>query len=281
MKLLKYIIPIILIVLSISCTSDDDPIEPINEIEGLVKVQEISNNMHTVEIFTESGKLTQGYNNITFRIKDKSRSAYVQNANVTWKPVMHMTSMMHSCPKSGITKVADKETLYSGYIIFQMAENDDEKWDLTFNYTIDGSEYEAEGNIAVPAAKKKTVSVFMGADEVRYVVALIEPNKPEVKVNDMMVGLYKMESMMSFPEVQNYMIKLDPRMPSMGNHSSPNNEDLTYDATSNMYKGKLSLTMTGYWKLNLMLLNDSNEVLKGEQIADENESSSLFLELEF
>ena len=281
MQLLKYIIPILLVVVTISCTSDDDPIEPINEIEGLTKVQEISNDKHIVELFTESGKLMQGYNDITLRIMDKNSKAYIQNASINWKPMMHMTSMMHSCPKSAITKMADKETLYNGYIIFQMAENADEKWDLTFNYTIDGSEYEAKSGVTVPATEKKVVTSFMGTDGTRYVVALIEPKNPEVKVNDIVAGIFKMENMMTFPVVTNYKLMLDPRMPSMGNHSSPNNEDLTYDTVSKMYKGKLSLTMTGYWKLNLMLVNNKDEMLKGEEVTEENESSSLFLELEF
>jgi hypothetical protein len=86
---------------------------------------------------------------------------------------------------------------------------------------------------------------------------------------------------MRFPIVKNFTVKLDPRMPSMDNHSSPNNEDLTYNASSSMYDGKLSLTMTGYWKLNLMLYNTEAELLKGEEVTDTNESSSLFLELEF
>lgn len=90
-----------------------------------------------------------------------------------------------------------------------------------------------------------------------------------------------MENMMSFPVVENYAIKLDPRMPSMGNHSSPNNKDLAYNSASKMYEGKLSLTMTGYWKLNLMLYNANSEMLKGEKVTEDNESSSLFLEIEF
>jgi len=39
--------------------------------------------------------------------------------------------------------------------------------------------------------------------------------------------------------------------------------------------------MTGYWKINLQLLNETGEVLKGEPVTDTNEGSSLFLELEF
>jgi hypothetical protein len=70
-------------------------------------------------------------------------------------------------------------------------------------------------------------------------------------------------------------------MPSMGNHSSPNNVDATQIAAGDLYKGKLSLTMTGYWKLNLQLLNASGTVLKGETITDAVPASSIYFEIEF
>ena len=90
-----------------------------------------------------------------------------------------------------------------------------------------------------------------------------------------------MESMMSFPMVEDFSFALDPRMPGMGNHSSPNNTDLTYNVADTMYHGNLSLTMTGYWVLNLKLLNASDDILKGEDVTEDNEKSSLYLELEF
>jgi hypothetical protein len=90
-----------------------------------------------------------------------------------------------------------------------------------------------------------------------------------------------MENMMSFPVVEDYTITLDPRMPGMGNHSSPNNTDLTYRSADGTYQGNLSLTMTGYWVLNLKLLDATDTVLKGETVTEENPQSSLYLELEF
>ena len=281
MKFIKYILPVLLTLTIISCSNDDGPEEPIDEVQDLKKVQDFTNNTHIIELFTESGFLALGYNDITLRITDKATNEYVENAVISWMPMMHMMMMSHSCPKSDVAKVTDKKTIYSGYIVFQMPENDEEGWDLTINYDINGIEYEAEGDISVPKSDKQVVTVFTGADEVKYILALVEPQNPEVKLNDMIAGLYKMENMMSFPIVQNYTIKLDPRMPSMGNHSSPNNEDLTYNMSSSMYEGLLSLTMTGYWKLNLMLYNSDAELLKGEEVTDTNESSSLFLELEF
>jgi len=76
-------------------------------------------------------------------------------------------------------------------------------------------------------------------------------------------------------------MNIDPRMPSMGNHSSPNNVNLTQSTLDNLYHGKLSLTMTGYWKINLQLLNALDEVIKGEEVTDSNPESSIFFELEF
>ena len=283
MKIFKYFLPIILSITIISCSSDDDENTPleVNEVEGLIKVQEITNNTHIIEVFTKSGQFTQGYNEITIRVKDITTNEFVEDATLTWMPMMNMVSMSHSGPRSLLSKVEGMETIYGGSIVFQMPENMDEGWDLTFNYSIDGDEFEANSNISVPASTKQRVTTFMDEQGMRYVVALIAPENPDVMINDIVMGVYKMESMMSFPVVENYMVKLDPRMPSMGNHSSPNNEDLTYDSASNLYKGKLSLTMTGYWKLNLMVLNEAGDVLKGEEVTDTIESSSLYLEIEF
>lgn len=283
MKTNIFLYTILFSIFFISCTDDNDDSQyDLNkEIEGLIKIQEITNETHTIEVYSVDGIISQGYNNITLRITDKVTNNFVTNASLEWKPVMHMTDKMHSCPNSDIEKVEGKQTIYMGYIVFQMASMGNEGWTLTLNYNIDGVNYVAEDEIYVMPSDKRVVSVFMGEDGTKYVLALKDPLNPEVKVNDISAGLYKMEDMMNFSIVENYLIELDPRMPSMGNHSSPNNEDLTYDVHEEMYSGKLSLTMTGYWKLNLRLLNENHELVKGELVTDDNESSSLFFELEF
>jgi hypothetical protein len=281
MKILKYTF-LFLLGTMIFCSSDDNnTTTPISsELDGINKIQEITNDTHVIELYNTNGALEQGFNGISLRIKNKTTNEYEKNATITWTPVMHMTSMMHSCPKSEIAKTASKETLYNGFIVFQMAQNDTEYWDLQVDYTIDDVAYTATAVINVPASAKQRVTSFMGSDNVRYVIAMIEPTTPKVATNDVTFGLYKMESMMSFPVVDNFKIKVDPRMPSMGNHGSPNNVDLTQSADQ-LYRGKLSLTMTGYWKINLQLLNNLEEVLKGETITETTTASSIYLELEF
>ena len=279
MKLYKIFFLIALALLT-SCSSDDDS-TPVNELDGLVKVKEITNDTHVVELYTTSGTTQQGYNDITLRIKDKTSNSYIQNAIIEWMPVMHMMTMTHSCPKSTVEKTTTEGTLYNGYIVFQMPQNETEYWDLKIDYTINGVNYTVTDIVDVPASQKRVVSSFMGTDNIRYIVALIDPKNPKVALNDMTVGIFKMENMMNFPIVNQYKLKIDPRMPSMGNHGSPNNVDLTQSASTGLYNGKLSLTMTGYWKINLQLLNASNEVLKGEAITDTNEASSIYFEIEF
>ncbi|HSN49480.1 MAG TPA: hypothetical protein VLR29_12030, partial [Flavobacterium sp.] len=239
------------------------------------------NDTHAIEIYSSTGTLQQGYNAISLRIKNKITSEYEKNATITWAPLMYMTTKNHACPFSGVSKTSGKETLYNGYVVFTMADNATEHWELTVNYTINGVAYTANSRIAVPASAKQRVTTFTGTDGVKYILALIEPKGPKVATNDMTVGVFKMQSLMIFPVVDNFKVKIDPRMPSMGNHSSPNNVDLTQTVAGDLYNGKLSLTMTGYWKINLQLLNASGTVLKGETITDAVPASSIYFEIEF
>ncbi len=278
MKLLKYF-SLLAIALLFSCSSDDDNILPINETEDLILVKNFENNQHKISIYTQTGMFELGYNKIYFQIK--IGDTFIDNAQVSWKPIMHMMNMSHSCPYSAITRKPNTETLYEGYIVFQMPGNDQEHWELSFDYTVDGEEFTLSETIQVPPSTKKRVNVFTGSDEVRYIVALIEPTDSKVAVNDMSAGIFRMENMMNFPIVDDYTLKIDPRMPGMGNHSSPNNQHLTQSNSDQFYHGKLSLTMTGYWKINLQLLNAQDEVLKGEEVTETNVSSSIYFEIEF
>ena len=256
----------------ISCRTSDDPVTPpsVNELEGLVKVKEFSNDTHTIELYTVTGTTQLGYNDLKFRIKNKSSNQYEKNVSVNWSPVMHMTSMSHSGPKSSITKVTPDGTLYTGYLVFQMPQNATEYWDLKFDYSINGTAYTATTVVDVPDSAKRRVNSFLGSDNTKYIVAYIEPRTPKVAVNDMTLGVWKMQDMMTFPVVDGYTVKIDPRMPGMGNHGSPNNVNATQTSAGKLYNGKLSLTMTGYWKINLQLANAAGTVLKGEEVTDQN-----------
>ncbi len=279
-KYLFLLFSVATILLSCNRTSDE-PELPIDELANLVKIKEITNDTHIIELYSASGTTTLGYNDLKLRIKNKSTNQYEKNANITWLPLMHMTSMSHSCPKSDLTKITADGTLYTGYIVFQMPQNSDEYWDLKIDYTIGSNSYTATTVVDVPASAKKKVNSFLGTDNVRYVVAMVEPNSPKVAQNDMVAGIWKMQDLMTFPVVDGYTLKIDPRMPGMGNHTSPNNVNLVQSAAGKLYNGKLALTMTGYWKINLQLAKPDGSIVKGEEVSSTNPESTIFFEVEF
>ncbi len=278
---LKNIMIISLMVITFVSCSSDDTTTPINELQGLLKVQEIQNATHTAELYTATGKLVQGYNDITIRLKNRITNTYETNAAISWSPIMYMMNMQHSCPASGIEKVTTASTLYKGFIIFQMASNDSEYWQLNLAYSIQGQDYNLTDTLVIQPSAKRIVTTFTGADDSRYVMAWVAPQLPKVALNDYAVAVYKMENMMQFVPVNGYTVKIDPRMPSMGNHSSPNNVHASQNNVNGFYWGKLALTMTGYWKINLQLINTEGSVVKGEPITTEVPESSLFFEIEF
>lgn len=283
MKTLKYIIVLLFTSTSfLSCSTDDDDTITPNPVAGLIKIHEISQADHTVEIYAEKSNLEVGYNEISIRIWDKANNVYISNADLSWMPMMHMESMGHSAPHTMLKNNVDN-TFYNGHIVFQMAGNETEYWDVTLDYKFNGQPVTLIQKLSVkqPADGMKNVQVFTGSDEVRYILALVNPKDPQVAINDVQAVLYKMEDMMTFSIVENYGITVDPRMPSMGNHSTPNNQDMAYNQASKLYEGKLSFTMTGYWKINLKLLNANGDILKGENVTDTNPSSTLYFELEF
>lgn len=277
---MKRILPAFgIIILLLTACSKEKKILPVDDLNGAKLAATIANANHKIELYTVNGKLQTGYNAILLQIKNTDGTP-VNNASLNWSPVMHMESMNHSCPASAINKKEGATATYAGYIVFQMAGNETEYWELTINYSINGANYSAKQKIQVNAAPMRVVESFMGSDNNRYVVAMVEPATPRIAINTMKAVLYRMESMMSFVPVNGYKIKIDPRMPGMANHSSPNNVDLTQSAGS-IYDGKLSLTMTGYWKINLQVENPAGTIIKGEAVTSENKSSSIYFELEF
>lgn len=261
----------------VSCNKEE--VLPANELDNFKLAKSMHANNHTIDFYTSHGKFLTGYNEIYFQIKNADGSL-INNATADWKTVMHMTSMSHSGPYSTISKKEKAEFTYTGFVIFQMAGNEMEHWEMTLNYNVNGTAFTATSQIDVQAAPKRVVQSFKGSDDKSYVLALVEPKSPKVAVNNIKAMLYTKENMMSFIPVENYTVKIDPRMPGMGNHSSPNNVDLTH-AGNGVYSGKLSLTMTGYWMINLQLLDAQHNVLKGEAVSDSVENSSIFFEIEF
>lgn len=283
MKYLKLSIVFLLgTILMVSCKKDD---EVIPEKFNLKLVKSFTESGNTVEVFNNTGEFKVGYNKVFIRLTDKD-GKYVTQSSIDWMPMMTMKmgEMMHqhTCPFSQVSKVKDKD-LFEGYIVYSMATNGpDNFWNLKINFTVEDQSFEVDDTVEVGLSDSEYNKVFitgMGSDTKMYLMALIEPTTPKIGTNDIVVGLFKKEEN-SFPMVNNFKIKVDPRMPGMGNHSAPANEDMIQGADG-FYHGKVGFSMSGYWKINLILEDSLGNVIKGEPITEEKPESSIFFKLEF
>jgi hypothetical protein len=284
---------ILVLFATVSCDKNNDEPKPqIDPTEGLIKIQEFSapGSPYTVTLYNETGRLQLGYTKVYFAVTDKDGN-FIDNASLTSFPEMDMGMHKHSTPRSEITKVEGK-ALYEAYYSFLMYSGQGNgKWYYDLKYTVGNvtdSIVDAEidvHNVFRPdgtTARRIIQSVVaIDGSEKRYVVTLVEPQKPEVGANEITAYIHESQDANTFPAVANFRLKLDPRMPSMENHSSPNNVDLTWDATEKIYRGTVNFSMTGYWKLNLILQNQQGETLYGNPVGDDVEASSLYFEVEF
>lgn len=253
---------------------------------GLHVLQSATDNGLTLELLNHSGTLEVGHNPVFIRIKDANGSA-VQNATVAWEPMMTMdmggSTHQHSCPYSALAPSADHSGLYEGYVVFNMASSATGSWELTLTYDVGGGPHSVALPVSVLSSDsdfRKRYTSATGTDGTTYLLAMVEPAKPTSGVNTMVVGLYKRVSGTEFPVVDGYTIRVDPRMPGMGNHGAPGNVDLTQGADG-FYHGSVGFSMTGYWKINLMVEDGTGTVLCGNPVTTTEPESSIYFKVNF
>jgi hypothetical protein len=269
----------------------NEPIAPvaINPTEGLKKIQDFTIGNHTVSAWNENGEWRLGYTKVYFTVTDRSGN-FIENATLNAFPEMDMGMMKHSTPRSEITKVSGK-ALYEAYYAFLMYSGQGGgTWYYDLKLTagnVTDSIIDAEINVKNtfrPDGKteRKVIQSLTAIDgsNRRYIVTLVEPLKPKTGGNAITAYIHERIDGNTYIPVNHFTLKLDPRMPSMENHSSPNNEDLIYDDVDKIYKGKVNFSMTGYWKLNL-ILQDGDKILYGNPVDGSVEASSLYFEVEF
>lgn len=272
---------VLLSLLFFSCSDDDSSSAVSDDFSNLALVTTLENDAHRVSLYTASGQLQSGYNHIYVNLVDKISNARITNAQMSWHPVMQMASMSHSCPYSALSPASDKQAMYSGSIVFQMATMANEFWTLNMDYEISGQAFSASVVIQVQEESHRRVQVFTGTDGQKYVLAMISPAAPITGTNEMRTSLHRVISPMSYTVVDDFKVAIDPRMPTMNNHGSPGNIHLQQTEAGGEYIGSLTLTMTGYWRINLQLKNSADQLLYGSPVTDENPGSPLYFDLTF
>lgn len=289
MKLFRISLLLLMVgIIALSCNPDETEPDQKDETQDLIKVSTFTEDDYKVELFTQSGQLYVGYNQIYLRVSNQDKD-YINDASIHWEPMMTMEmggmTHKHGCPSSEVLRIDGTETLYGGYIIFSMATVEpDDVWDLTLHLSVNGDHAELSEEVKVNGTETEFNKNFIsttGNDGHDYLLAMIEPTDPDNGSNDIVVALYMSDhDTGEFSIVNDYEISIDPRMPGMGNHSAPGNEDMT-QGNDGFYHGKVGFSMSGFWVINMIMEDASGTVVKGEEITGDHPESSLHFKLEF
>lgn len=271
-----------------ACTKDktDYEAELDDSVSEHVSFKEAANatiGAYHIRIEALNGIFYEGYNEIRLKIRDMETGEPVDASSVIFLPIMiNAEDEPVSCPHRFEMVYRPDSNYFSGYSVFTSKSTDDSSWELYLGIQIGDQNLSAKLELPVQEQINKNLSMtaFEGNDGEQYFIALVAPQKPEVAENDLIAGIYKYNepsgslssefpdpSQFSYSIVNDYTLALDPRMPepSMGNHSSPNNKDLTQQ-DDGLYHGVVNYTMTGNWTLNLIMMNDKGKIVKGTKV---------------
>ncbi|MDC8102053.1 hypothetical protein [Chryseobacterium rhizosphaerae] len=277
-----------LLLIVVSCTLDKTDYE--SEINTVVpehyefkEATAVNNDGYTISIETLNGIFYQGYNEIRLKVLDTQTNKNINVSDVTFLPIMTKADgNKTSCPYQYTLDYKPDGQYYSGYSVFTDISHTTANWKLYLSFTVNKKMYKVNKDVTVNEQTNKNLNMtsFTGNDGEQYYIALIAPQKPKVAENKLVAGIYKFNkpvastgnfpdpSQFSYSEVKGYTLQLDPRMPepSMGNHSSPNNQDLI-QGNNGLYHGVVNYTMTGNWTLNFIMLDQNGKIIKGTKVS--------------
>ena len=243
-----------------SCNKENDI--PVDQITGettpaseyILLKKDTTDNDLVVELYAQKEIIEIGYTHLYVKIKDFN-GADVENAAISFIPIMDMGMMQHSSP--AVQPVFNSSsTFYEGKVVFTM-DSEMGEWELDIMVNGESASFDIE--VMKSPTGTKNVGSYNGTDGKSYIVSLIKPFNWTVGLNDVTFLVNKRASMMSFPAVNDFIIVMDPQMTSMG-HGSPNNIS-PVSIGNGYYKGQANFTMTGDWRLNLDLIKAGDTIV--------------------
>lgn len=272
----------------IDCCSAEEALQVYNFLQTVKIIPALTtviDDKYVVYAYSKTGSFHVGYNDIYFVATKKKNGNYVKNydiSGITPHMLMVKMNMTHSTPVSAGVESFNNDYLAvkRGWISFIMATSDAGSWTLAFNYSILGSNgTSSEADITVDAlpAGQEWVKSFKAGDDTYY-VSVVNPLDWKTGKNAIKAYVSKKSTPATTPyglAGEQFVIEIDPRMPDMGNHTSPDNEALSLQGDGS-YRGTVNLTMTGRWRIHLTVKDNQGNVVAGGDDLDEGYSSLYF-----
>jgi copper chaperone NosL len=188
----------------------------------------------------------------------------VADAQVTLTPYMDMVDGRHH--GSGVQGPAQTAPgVYDGALIFPMPSGPDlGNWlvTATFTDTVAG----ASGSVPFPleVAASKLHGSFVGPEEMKIFVSVVEPLEPRVGRQPFEVYVMQKRGMFEWRTLDDLTLEITPWMPSM-DHGSPGNENPVAQGDGH-YLGQVNFSMSGPWTVTVVV-KDGDAVL-GEVVLE-------------
>ena len=265
----------------IDCCSAEEALQVYNFLQTVKIIPALTtviDDKYVVYAYSKNGSLHVGYNDLYFVATKKKNGNYVKNYDITGiTPHMLMVNMQmkHSTPVSAGVESFNQDYLAvkRGWISFVMATSDAGSWTLKYDYSIlgtTGTTSEADITVnALPEGQAWIKSFKVGDDT--YYISLVNPTDWKTGKNGIKAYVSKKSTPAMTPYAlasDHFSVDIDPRMPDMGNHTSPDNVGLTMQADGS-YQGTVNLTMTGKWRIHFTVKDkDGNTVAGGDDLSD-------------
>ena len=264
----------------IDCYSAEEALQVYKFLQTVKILPELSlsiDGKYDITAYAAAGGFHTGYNEIFFVATKKISGNYIKNFEISdLTPLMHMVKMdmYHSTPV-GAVESFDSSILAvkRGWVSYIMSSSDGGTWALAYNAKVLGTTGET-GPIditvnALPEGQAWVKSFKVGDDT--YYLSIVNPTNWKTGTNAATAYVSKKSAKATTPyalAAERFTIEIDPRMPDMGNHTSPDNTALTRQDDGS-HRGTINLTMTGLWRIHLAVKDaEGNVVAGGDDLSD-------------
>jgi len=270
-------IPGITITNDADCCSAEEALNTYNFLQKVQLVPELTtvvDGKYNVYVYTKTGTFHTGYNELYFVSTKKETGNYIKDLTVTSNtPLMYMSkmNMYHSTPVSDKSRIVNYDYLAVKRVWVSFLMNSSENGSWTYSYEVDvlgksgGVEKKDIVVNALPEGQVWLKSFKVGDDT--FFLSLVNPTNWKTGTNEIRAYVSKKNDPITTPYAlasETFTVDIDPRMPDMGNHTSPNNTPLVKQEDGS-YLGTINLTMTGLWRIHLKVKDaDGNIVAGGE-----------------
>ena len=273
MKKIKYILVAAMAVATLfSCKKDDDKPAPLPvptpeapKIVAEAKTDD-KEKTYTVRLQNATGTFVMGYNDLTLTVVDASgKEVAVEAATFTpWmdmfkgdgkggfsKEIMHT----HTCPHTALAKEGN---VWKSQVLYQMVTGPSGVWFGTITFKVAGKDYELKRlDFTVVEQTNKALGkvhnfrVFTEGGNPKgqkHIYAVIAPEHPKVGENDLVLGIWKMQSKENFPEVEGLTVGV-----AVKDATGKELSTTTLSYKDKFYRGKVTYPKAGAYTLSYTL----------------------------